>query len=59
MNGRSHHEPYDEEKLAHQEPVQAISAWQQWNDPSGAESVAFEMDLMELEKYLNLGGQGQ
>jgi hypothetical protein len=30
-------EPYSETKLAHQEPVQAISEWQQWNDYDGME----------------------
>lgn len=41
--------PYDESLLAHQEPVQAISEWQQYNDITGADSIWYELDLLNLE----------
>lgn len=41
---------YDENNLAHQEPVQAISEWQQWNDVTGEWAMAFEDDLLEIER---------
>lgn len=43
-------EPYNEENLKHQEPVQAVSEWQQWNDVDGTDSVAFEKDLQNCQE---------
>ncbi len=43
------HEPYDENRPAHQKPFQAISAWQQWNDVTGGEATADALLLERLE----------
>ena len=37
--------PYDPDKIEHQEPVCAVSEWQQGNDADGAESIAHEIDM--------------
>lgn len=39
---------HDANKLAHQEPMQAVSEWQEYNDADGAESVAHERDLQAI-----------
>lgn len=40
------HEPYDEEKAAHQDPVIPISEWQEFNDAAGIEAMKWaEMEL--------------
>ncbi len=41
---------YDENKLAHQEPVVAISEWQEFNDVTGADSIWYELDLIHEEQ---------
>ncbi len=37
-------EPYDENNQKHQEPIQGISEWQDYNDSSGVESINHELN---------------
>lgn len=46
--------PYDENRLDHQEPVYAISAWQQWNDIEGTDAASYEKDMADAEKWERL-----
>lgn len=40
---------FDEGKLAHSEPFDAVSDWQKYNDVTGGASTSFEIDLAECE----------
>lgn len=40
-------EPYDENNLEHQEPVQGVSQWQEYNDADGSFANAIERDLSD------------
>jgi hypothetical protein len=37
------HEPYDENNGEHQNPIQGISEWQEWNDPHGIEATRWAL----------------
>lgn len=50
------HIPYDEGKIEHQQPIDPISAWQEWNDCSGEiatrEALSDERIIGEMDTDL-------
>ena len=47
--GRMPTVPFDEGKLAHSEPYDAVSDWQKYNDVTGAWAASLEEYLAEAE----------
>jgi hypothetical protein len=48
----SHHpplEPYDENRVSHQEPIRGVSEWQESNDVTGSDSTFWELYDQERE----------